>query len=79
MSRLHHRVSEIQPEMRDLQAENLLQLRGEVGQIRSLWVANHALVLSDVSHRNPRAYDGCEEQTIVAGIADMCRSPPPFD
>ena len=50
MSRLHHRVSEIQPEMRDLQAENLLQLRGEVGQIRSLWVANHEVVMSDVSH-----------------------------
>ena len=71
MSRLHHRVSEIQPEMWDLQAENLLQLRGEVGQIRSLWVANHALVLSDVSHRNPRAYDRREEQRTAAGIVDL--------
>ena len=35
MSRLHHRVSEIQPEMRDLQAENLLQMRVEAGQIVS--------------------------------------------
>ena len=57
MPRLHHRVSEIQPEMRDLQAENLLQLRCEIGQILPKWLARHALAVPDVSHRNPRAYD----------------------
>jgi hypothetical protein len=57
MSRLHHRVSEIQPEMRDLQAENLLQLRCETGQVVSKRLARHALTVPDVSHRNPRAYD----------------------
>ena len=71
MSRLHHRVSEIQPEMRDLQAEDMLQLRCETGQIRSVWLANHALVLSDVSHRNPRAYDRREEQRTVTGTVDL--------
>ena len=71
MSRLHHRVPEIQPEMRDLQTENLLQLRCETREKCSVWLANYALVLSDVSHRNPRAYDGREEQTTVEGIAGM--------
>ena len=51
------RVPEIQPEMRDLQTKDLLLLRGETGQIVSQRLARHALVLSDVSHRNSRAYD----------------------
>jgi hypothetical protein len=76
MPRLHHRVSEIQPEMRDLQAEDMLQLRRETGQVVPKRLARHALAVPNLPHRNPRAYDGCEEQTIVAGIADMCRSPP---
>ena len=57
MSRLHHRVSEIQPEMRDLQAEDMLHLRGKVGQIVPKWLARFEVVMSDVSHRNPCAYD----------------------
>ena len=64
-------------EMQHLFPENLLHLRGETCQIRSVWLANYALVLPDVSNRNPRAYDGCEEQTIVARIADGGRGPPP--
>ena len=64
-------------QMQHVFSEDMLHLRGEVGEECSVWLANHEVVMSDVSHRNPRAYDGCEEQTIVAGIADMCRSPPP--
>ena len=71
MSRLHHRVSEIQPEMRDLQAEDVLHLRCETGQIVPKRLARYDVVMSDVSHRNPRAYDRREEQTTVAGIADL--------
>ena len=44
-------------EMQHLFPENLLQLRGEVGEKCSVWLANYALVLSDVSHRNPCAYE----------------------
>ena len=71
MSRLHHRVSEIQPEMRDLQAEDMLQLRCETGQVVPKWLARHALVLSDVSHRNSRAYDRRKKQRTAAGIVDL--------
>ena len=79
MPRLHHRVSEIQSEMRDLQAENLLQLRCETREKCSVWLANHEMGLSDVSHRNPCAYDRREEQTVAAGIADGRRGTPPAD
>ena len=57
MSRLHHRVPKIQPEMQHLFTEDMLHLRCETGEKCSVWLANYALVLSDVSHRNPRAYD----------------------
>jgi hypothetical protein len=57
MSRLHHRVSEIQPEMRDLQAKDVLQMRVEAGQIVPKWLARDEVAMSDVSHRNPLAYD----------------------
>ena len=57
MPRLHHRVSEIQPEMRDLQAEDMLLLRCETGQVMSKRLARFEVVMSDVSHRNPCAYD----------------------
>ena len=60
MSRLHHRVPKKLSEMRDLQAENLLQLRGETGQVVPKWLARHALAVPNLPHRNPRAYDGCE-------------------
>ena len=63
-------------EMQHLFPENLLHLRGETCQIRSVWLANYALVLSDVSHRNPRAYDRREEQTAAEGIADVRRGTP---
>ena len=72
MSRLHHRVPKKLSEMRDLQAENLLQLRCEIGQILPKWLARHALAVPNLPHRNSRAYDGCEEQTTVARIADLC-------
>jgi len=71
MSRLHHRVSEIQPEMRDLQAEDMFLLRCEIGQVVSKRLARFKVVLSDVSHRNPRAYDRREEQRTVTGIVDL--------
>ena len=58
-------------EMRDLQAEDMLHLRGEVGEKCSVWLANHALVLSDVSHRNSRAYDRRKKQRTAAGIVDL--------
>ena len=51
------RMPEIQSALRDLQTKNLRFLRGETGQIVSQRLARHALVLSDVSHRNSRAYD----------------------
>ena len=73
------RMPKIQPEMRDLQAENLLQLRCETREKCSVWLANYALVLSDVPHRNPRAYDGREEQTAAEGIADVRRGTPASD
>ena len=60
MPRLHHRVSEIQPEMRDLQAKDVLQMRVEAGQIVSQRLARHALAVPNLPYRNPRAYDGCE-------------------
>jgi len=47
---LHHRVSEIQPEMRDLQAEDMLLLRCETGQVVSKRLARFEVVLSDVPH-----------------------------
>ena len=71
MPRLHHRVSESQPDLRDLQAENLLHLRCEIGEKCSVWLANYTLVLSDVPHRNPRAYDRREEQTTVEVSPDL--------
>ena len=71
MSRLHHRVSEIQPEMRDLQAKDVLHLRCETCQVVSQRLARFKVVMSDVSHRNPRAYDRREEQTVAEGIADV--------
>ena len=71
MSRLHHRVSEIQPEMRDLQAEDMLLLRCETGQVVSKRLARFEVVLSDVSHRNSRAYDRREEQRTVTGTVDL--------
>ena len=71
MSRLHHRVSEIQPEMRDLQAKDVLHLRCETGQVVSKRLARFEVVMSDVSHRNPRAYDRREEQRTVAGTVDL--------
>ena len=71
MSRLHHRVSEIQPEMRDLQAEDMFLLRCEIGQVVSKRLARFKVVMSDVSHRNPRAYDRREEQRTVTGTVDL--------
>ena len=71
MSRLHHRVPEIQSEVQHVFSEDMLSMRCETGQIVPKWLANHEVVMSDVSHRNPRAYDGREEQTIVARIADV--------
>ena len=52
--------------------EEMLSMRCETGQIVPKRLATYALVLSDVSHDDTRAYDGCEEQKIVARIADLC-------
>jgi hypothetical protein len=35
-------------------------------------LARDAVVLSDVSHRNPRAYDRRKKQRTAAGIVDLC-------
>ena len=56
MSRLHHRVSEIQPEMRDLQAKDVLHLRCETGQVVSKRLARFEVVMSNLPYRNSRAY-----------------------
>jgi hypothetical protein len=57
MSRLHHRVSEIQPEMRDLQAKDVLHLRCETGQVVSKRLARFEVVMPNLPYRNSRAYD----------------------
>jgi hypothetical protein len=71
MSRLHHRVSEIQPEMRDLQAKDVLQMRVEAGQIVSQRLARDEVVMSDLSHRNSRAHSRREEQTTLEVSPDV--------
>ena len=71
MSRLHHRVPKKLSEMRDLQAENLLQLRCEIGQILPKRLARHALAVPNLPHRNPRAYDRREEQTTLEVSLDV--------
>ena len=71
------RMPKIQPELQHVFSEDMLHLRGEVGEECSVWLANHEVVMSDVSHRNPRAYDRREEQRTAAGTVDMCRSPLP--
>ena len=58
-------------EMQHLFPENVLSMRCETGQVVSKRLARDEVAMSDVSHRNPRAYDRREEQTIVARIADM--------
>ena len=68
MSRLHHRVPEIQSEVQHVFSEDMLHLRGETCQIRSVWLANYALVLSDVSHRNPRAYDRRKNKQLLRAL-----------
>ena len=67
------RMPKIQPEMQHVFPEDMLSMRCETGQIVPKRLANYALVLSDVSHRNPRAYDRREEQTVAEGIADVRR------
>jgi hypothetical protein len=44
-------------QMQHLLSKDMLHLRGKVGEKCSVWLANYALVLSDVSHRNPCAYE----------------------
>ena len=60
MSRLHHHVPEIQSEVQHLFSEDMLSMRCETGQIVPKRLANHEVVMSDVSHDDARAYDGCE-------------------
>ena len=66
-------------QVQHVQKRYMLQLRCETREKCSVWLANHALVLSDVPHRNPRAYDGREEQTAAEGIADVRRGTPASD
>jgi hypothetical protein len=54
-----------------LQKRYVLLLRCKVGEIVSKRLARFEVVMSDVSHRNPRAYDRREEQTTAEGIADV--------
>ena len=72
-------VSEIQSEVQHLFSEDMLSMRCETGQTVPKRLANHEVVMSDVSHDGTRAYDGCEEQTTVEGIADMRRGTPASD
>ena len=58
-------------QMQHVFSEDMLHLRGEVGEECCVWLANHEVVMSDVSHLNPRAYDRREEQTTAEGIADV--------
>ena len=48
-------------EMQHVFSEDMLHLRGKVGQIVPKWLARHALAVPNLPHRNPRSYDGCEE------------------
>ena len=67
------RMSKIQPEMQHVFPKDMLHLCCKTGEKCAVWLANNALVLSDVSHGDTRAYDGCKEQTTVEGIADVRR------
>ena len=58
MPRLYHRVPKIQPKMQHVFPEDMLHLCCETREKGSVWLANYALVMFDVPHRNPRAYDG---------------------
>ena len=52
MSRLHHRVPEIQSEVQHLFSEVMLSMRCETGQIVPKRLANPEVVMSDVSHND---------------------------
>ena len=71
MSRLHHRMPKKLTEMQHFFPENVLLLRCETGQVVSQRLARDEVVMSDVSHRNSRAYDRREEQRTVAGTVDL--------
>ena len=77
LSRMFRSVSEIQPKMQHVQKRYVLLLRCKVGEIVPKRLARDEVVMSVLSCPNPRAYDRREEQKTDAGIADMCRSPPP--
>ena len=73
MPHLFKRMPQNISEMQHVFSEDMLQLRCETREKRSVWLANYAVVLPDVSHGDTRAYDGCKEQTNVEGIADVRR------
>ena len=72
-------MSEKLTQVQHVQKRYVLPVRRETGQIVPKRLANHEVVMSDVSHDGTRAYDGCEEQTTVEGIADMRRGTPASD
>ena len=61
LPRVLNRMPKIKSEMRYMQAEDLLYMRGETCQIGSKWLAGDAMELSDVSHRDTCADDEREE------------------
>ena len=66
-------------EMQHVFSEDMLHLRCETREKRSVWLAHYAVVLPDVSHRDTRAYERREEHTTVAGSVDMRRGTPTRD
>ena len=65
------RMPEKLTQMQHLLSKDVLSMRCQIGQIVPKWLARFEVVMSDVSHRNPRAYDRREEQTTAEGIADV--------
>ena len=65
------RMPEKLTQMQHLLSKDVLSMRCETGQVVSKRLARFEVVLSDVSHRNSRAYDRREEQRTVTGTVDL--------
>jgi len=67
------RMPQIISEMQHVFSEDMLHLCCKTDSQCAMRLANLSLCLSDVSHGDTRAYDGCKEQTNVDCIADVRR------
>ena len=60
MSGVFDRMPQNISEMQHVFSEDMLHLRCETREKRSVWLAHYAVVLPDVSHGDTRAYDECK-------------------